>query len=123
MLNEAQIKDRGWESDLNNKFGWMGGGYLSFECSGGWRFLLGDLLRRIDLALEGEERESFQVSQIKEKFGTLRFYHNGGERIERLVETAEKLSETTCDVCGSGGRLQGKGWVSVRCQAHEDWRG
>jgi hypothetical protein len=126
MLSEEQIKDDSWRDELSKRFGWMSPrGGLYFECTGGWRFLLKDLLERIEATLvTPEERESFQVTQVKEKFGTLRFYYSGGDdRIDRLVAAAEAASGITCDVCGGRGRTQGKGWISTRCEAHTNWRG
>jgi hypothetical protein len=102
----------------------MAGGWLAFEVLGGWRFIMRDLLERIDATLRtDEERESFYISQVKEKYGTLAVYHNGDARIESLVDAAEAASRITCDVCGGRGRLQGRGWLSVRCTAHENWTG
>lgn len=125
MLNADQIKDSTWRDELNERFGWMGGRHgLSFECGGGWRFLLGDLLQRIAATLSDEEKQEFQISQIKEKFGTLRFYTYGGsDRIDALVESAERASEITCDVCAGRGRIRNSGWVSVRCDEHVDYKG
>jgi hypothetical protein len=125
MLSADQIKDRTWEAELNEKYGWMGGGHgLSFEHGSGWQFLIGNLLQRIAATLTDEEKHEFQVSQIKQKFGTLRFYAYGGsERIDALVESAECASEITCDVCGGRGRLRNSGWISVRCDEHVDYRG
>lgn len=124
MLNAEQVKDDSWREELNHKFGWMGSRHgLSFECSGGWRFLLGDLLQRIAATLTNEEKQDFQVTQVKEKFGTLRFYtYAGNERVDALVESAEHASEITCDVCAGRGRLRNSGWVSVRCDEHVDYR-
>jgi hypothetical protein len=123
MLTEAQIRDDRWRERLSEKYGWMSGGCIQFECLGGWRFLLEDTLSRIDATLTGEERDDFFISQVKEKFGELRVYHNGSDTIGHIVECAEAASSRTCDVCGGPGRLQGQGWISVRCRDHETWRG
>ena len=59
------------------------------------------------------------VTQVKEKFGTLRFYYNGGdEAIENFIHMAEVMTYVTCDECGAPGRLGGKGWISVKCKKH-----
>lgn len=115
--------DQSWRERLSGLYGHLGGesGHLTFECAGGWRHLLEDLLRDIDATLSTEDREVFQVSQIKEKYGTLRFYtHAFSDDVERLVEVAERRSAMTCEVCGEPGRVQGKGWVSCRCTQHDD---
>jgi hypothetical protein len=59
------------------------------------------------------------VGQVKEKFGTLRFYYSGGdEAIHNYVSMAEALSYVTCDECGAPGKIGGSGWISVKCQEH-----
>jgi len=125
MLTNEEIGDSSWREELNRRFGWMGGEHgLWFECLGGWRFILKDTLERIDATLtDPEDREAFRISQIKEKWGELRVGHCGDERIDRIVQAAEAASHITCDVCAGRGRVQGKGWLMTRCQAHEEWRG
>jgi len=125
MLTEDMIKDDSWREELDRKFGWMGGEHgLFFECLGGWRFILRDLLERIDATLtDREDRGAFRISQVKQKFAELRVHHNGDDRIDRIVQAAEAASHITCDVCAARGRVQGKGWLSTRCAAHVDWRG
>lgn len=59
--------------------------------------------------------------QVKEKFGTLRFYIDGGnEVIHALIGMAESMSARTCEKCGSPGRLRGKTWLYTACDAHTD---
>jgi hypothetical protein len=59
------------------------------------------------------------VDQVKEKFGTLRFYYSGGDdHISGLVRMAEAMSSCICEECGSSGRIRGNGWVRTLCDAH-----
>lgn len=59
--------------------------------------------------------------QVKEKFGTLRFYYNGGNRyIDGLVSMAESMSAVTCEVCGNQGKSTGGGWIKTVCVNHVD---
>lgn len=59
--------------------------------------------------------------QIKEKFGTLRFYYEGGdEYIHGLVSMAESMSAVTCEVCGNPGKSTDGGWIKTVCSAHND---
>lgn len=61
----------------------------------------------------------FKVSQIKEKFGTLRFYCNIGGTIGRYVSFAERLSAMTCDFCGKYGKTECvRGWYRTVCKDH-----
>ena len=60
-----------------------------------------------------------KVQQIKEKFGGLRFYYDGGDQyIRGLTNFAEIWAENTCDQCGCPGHKGGTGWISTRCSIH-----
>jgi hypothetical protein len=66
-----------------------------------------------------EEIEQVVALQVKEKYGTLRFYYAGGdEYIEGLVSMAEFMSAQICDVCGNKGTLRDEGWWATRCDEH-----
>lgn len=59
------------------------------------------------------------ATQVKEKYGTLRFYHYGGdEYIDGVVAMAESMSARTCETCGAPGELRGLGWVYTACDEH-----
>lgn len=72
------------------------------------------------------------VDQIKEKFGTLRFYYtwlgadNVSEKdndlvfriIDRYVDAAETWSEMTCEECGAFGVTRPLGWRLTLCDKH-----
>jgi hypothetical protein len=61
-----------------------------------------------------------KVQQIKEKFGGLRFYYDGGdERISGLVDMAESWAAHTCETCGNKGERRHGGWVRTLCDVHE----
>lgn len=50
--------------------------------------------------------EPISVIQIKEKFGTLRFYYSGGDQqVAGMVRVAEHLSATICQNSGEHGDL------------------
>jgi hypothetical protein len=60
------------------------------------------------------------LEQVKEKFGTLRFYYKGGdEYIRGLVALAEDMSAHICEDCGDTGTTRGGGWVRTLCDKHE----
>ena len=64
------------------------------------------------------------VTQVKEKFGTLRFYYDGGdEYIDGLVSLAESMSACTCETCGSPGKTVGGGWLTTLCESHAEEKG
>ncbi len=59
------------------------------------------------------------VDQVKEKFGTLRFYYHGGDdTIDGMVRMAESMSAFTCEKCGAPGKMRGRGWIYTACDVH-----
>jgi hypothetical protein len=60
------------------------------------------------------------ATQVKEKFGGLRFYYNGGDdHIHGLARMAESMSVVTCEECGAPGSIRGGGWIHTLCDTHE----
>jgi hypothetical protein len=63
--------------------------------------------------------EQVVVAQIKEKFGGLRFYYEGGdEQISGMVRMAEAWASHACEECGAPGTSGGKGWIKTLCSTH-----
>ena len=95
-----------------------------FECGDGWHDLLWELCEAIEEELQHfvqSEDSPFRVEQVKEKYGTLRFYTNWGtDRIYELIQDAENKSAVTCEVCGKPGKLRGTGWLSTTCEEHKE---
>jgi hypothetical protein len=59
------------------------------------------------------------VTQVKEKYGTLRFYYDGGdETIDGMVRMAEAMSAITCEACGNLGKFRGRHWFYTACDEH-----
>lgn len=59
------------------------------------------------------------LDQVKEKFGTLRFYYSGGDDIiDGMVRMAESMSGVTCEECGNLGKPRGKSWFYTACDNH-----
>ena len=56
--------------------------------------------------------------QVKEKFGALRIYTNfGDEAIDSMISLAARLSQLTCDTCGSPGKnILIRGWYQTLCE-------
>lgn len=87
-----------------------------FACGDGWYDLidvLSDLLTKHD--------PNIVASQVKEKFGGLRFYY-GGKRdsyCDGAVGMAEAFSMISCDECGAPAKTGTQmGYVSTRCSKH-----
>ena len=62
--------------------------------------------------------KNVKASQVKEKYGTLRFYTDGHtDEVDKLIDEAEAKSVVTCEVCGKPGKMRGKSWLSIRCDS------
>jgi len=118
-----------------------------FGCGDGWFRLLYDLSSAIEgearkLGIDPESQNWPRVRQVKEKFGTLRYYistpgpneddinnmiweqRNGVVSfrpvasigaIRNLVEIAEAQSAHICETCGLAGTLRTEAWWKVSC--------
>lgn len=96
--------------------------HFGFECGTGWFQLIWDLSVRLEQMIEGlgpfsPDEVAPRASQVKEKFGTLRFYMtHSTDEMEAAIDEAERLSEVTCEDCGQSGHLRTLGgWLSTLC--------
>jgi hypothetical protein len=89
-----------------------------FECDSGWYNLIDSLCTCIQHYLDYKPEVTQVVAeQVKEKFGSLRFYYRGGDKyIEGLVDMIDYLSQSTCEICGNPGKIKNDGWIKVRCE-------
>lgn len=89
------------------------------ETGNGWAWLLDILCLAITEHIrDNKDVEPVVATQVKEKFGTLRFYYNGGDDyINGAVWFAEKLSEHICENCGTTENVKQNdtGWVITLC--------
>ena len=77
----------------------------------------------IDDAIKKVESSKLGVPeavQVKEKFGSLRFYcYNTSDIQEAYIRFAEGMSAVTCEVCGSPGKInRDGGWLRCLCNHH-----
>jgi len=122
------------------------GEHLYFDVPPGWQTIFRKLVADIDAALQPEDRQYFHWVQLKEKFGTARFYcrfekpgdsdpgewmmemrghitsyrrkpHN--ETIYALIKDAENATMSVCLECGEPGTLHQDGWWRTLCDKHE----
>ena len=93
-----------------------------FECGDGWYNILDNLCWVIQSHIDQIELvEQVVATQVKEKFGTLRFYIYGGDDyIQGAIAMAEEMSARTCEVCGKPGKPQGGGWIRTTCGEHDE---
>ena len=121
------------------------------ECGEGWANILRALSAGLTKVTENHASGSaakaadhhfecgFEIvaDQVKEKFGTLRFYFHSESKpdvqpeevdgdyakqieaeIDGMVEMAERMSAVTCEACGRPGVMRGHGWYFVACEEH-----
>ena len=118
-----------------------------FECGDGWYNILDQLMGNIQHHIDWKEKQrdwairfnstaapedlrpvpdtipQVTLDQVKEKFGTLRFYYTGGDdEISGMVRMAESMSGVTCEGCGNLGERRGGGWVHTYCTPCEEAR-
>ena len=101
--------------------GW--GKYVS--CRKGWYKILEDLDSKLSYL-----DPNYRVVQIKEKFGTLRFYFDSSldnlvkDIMNDCVAAAQYASSYTCEYCGSRltAKLREGGWVKTLCDDCSDKR-
>jgi len=93
---------------------------FGFECDDGWFTLIDELSTTIDRILEQDKSlaDCFIVTQVKEKFGTLRFYTSPTpDSIHWVTEFAEAMSAYICESCGNPGEPNDSGWIKTLCNS------
>lgn len=94
-----------------------------FEFRAGWFDLIYNLGKEITDYCNSQNIPLPKVQQIKEKFGTLRFYYmdkTKDDYIRELVIKAEEKSESICEVCGKPGiTLVQDGLFYTACDKHK----
>lgn len=102
--------------------------YGGFAVGPGWWPIIESLCANIQLYTDWwntnrKDRpvvEQVVVAQIKEKFGGLRFYYDGGDdQIRGMVRMAESWAEHHCEECGKPGKSRSGGWIRTLCDEHE----
>ena len=99
-----------------------------FECGDGWFNIINQLCQNIQHHIDWKNKDKevvaqVVVSQVKEKYGTLRFYYSGGDdTIDGMVSMAESMSGVTCEECGNIGESNNGGWIKVLCETHREER-
>jgi len=95
-----------------------------------WYNLLDECMEMIqyfcDKCSEPDREVQVVASQIKSKFGSLRFYidiYNANKLEEKIIygfiDKAERRSYSCCEVCGKDGKpSRTNGWVNTLCTEH-----
>ena len=132
VAEELHFKNKDIEQRLLNRIpqGW--GKYIS--CGEGWYWILDALDHKLSY-LDSD----YELNQVKEKFGTLRFYFSSkkdgmiNEIMQDCVTRAEYQSESTCEYCGKSlylrspnfdrsVKLREGGWVKTLCDPCDEIR-
>lgn len=116
------------------------------ECGDGWYHIIDSLCEAIQAKVDWVNRCYPQIEmrvvaeQVKEKYGTLRFYvwykytenpenlskedsfrlNNYIEEVNGMIRMAESMSKRTCEVCGNHGKINDGVWLMVRCAKCEN---
>ena len=96
--------------------------WFGFDHGDGWYAIIDALSATI-----AQLSPDCRAVQVKEKFGTLRYYYIGSNDIavDAAVQMAEEMSARTCEECGStkDAETRGEGWLRTLCRECEDRRG
>ena len=96
---------------------------LSWDKNVTEEWIKNDTINNLYNSIKNEEKEEGKLPrfvQIKEKFGSLRMYFDGGnyELVSAVTDFAERMSEITCEVCGSKGKTYQTRWHKTLCKEH-----
>ena len=88
-----------------------------------WYDVLDELCNKIQECVEKNNIPQIEATQVKEKFGYLRFYISGVdesqfEYINNLIGEAEEKTSQVCANCGSREEIKSttKGWILYLCK-------
>lgn len=102
-----------------------------FSHGDGWFKIVWDISQAVEdearrRGIDPMSREWPRAVQVKEKFGTLRFYlrapavAEGEKTFFEIVEEIAIRSESTCERCGMPGKFREGGWVHTHCDKCEE---
>lgn len=88
----------------------------------GWWNMINELCAVIQKHIDhNKDCPQVVIEQIKEKFGGLRFYYQGGDDfIHGAVWFAETMSANMCEECGAPGERNTGGYIQTLCNKHRD---
>ena len=98
-----------------------------FGCFKGWQFVVTGMLEKLEATVAQQRAASgrgLKIEGIREKFGVLSVYLSKvpTPEVQAILDEANAAAMVTCEVCGAPGRMADRhGWMSVKCDAHENW--
>ena len=99
---------------------------ISFDYPVGWN----EIVREAFEFCEANGHD-IKILQLKEKFGDLRIYtqiQEGYQESEKFNANYKAFNEitgrayTTCAICGKPSTCMTTGWITPRCDEHENWK-
>lgn len=122
LVNKKLIKKYPWLKPYNVWTGkiWKDYNYETTwadNLPSGWRKAFGDMMfEEIDEVLK-RTNTTIYITQIKEKYGQLRFYCNAHQEVQDIIEDYSRLSENICIVCGKPDvPMLDTGWIFPVCK-------
>lgn len=110
----------------NNYCGYLEVDNYNYDCTlldempAGWRKRFGLVMCEMirEALLKDNLLENYRVDQIKEKYGSLRWYDAGyNDEVAIIVSQFEYISEHTCIVCGKlDVKMTNNGWIVPLCE-------
>ena len=139
MKKGRSLKDQRASGSINDLYSAFG-----CECSDGWYGLLDEMCTKIQAVYDENGSEpDIIIDQIKEKYGTLRFYYHFGDdnpgihaidfiggqsvrfrpgkgdklhkRIAEIVSWGEERSGEICEECGKPGKIRDLPYILTLC--------
>lgn len=123
--NERLVKQYPWLTPTNR---WTGKIVEDYDYSwteldampSGWLAAFGEAMcediNKVLMTWPESARKEFRITQIKEKYGELRFYTNcTTEELGKVIQKYTDLSRKTCIVCGAPATRVTTGWISPYC--------
>jgi hypothetical protein len=98
--------------------------YGGFAIGSGWWQIIDSLCDNIQSYIDWQKTHDpvvqVTVDQVKEKFGGLRFYYQGGDsHIAGMVRMTESWASHSCETCGAPGKRRSGGYIRTLCDVHE----
>jgi hypothetical protein len=101
------------------------------ECDDGWYSLIDKTCEEVQYLIDkSQDNKKFfsrknvisqvRFLQVKEKFGLLRIYYSPtNNRISDIINFAENLSASVCEICGTSVNVtqNEKGWIRSLCES------
>lgn len=96
--------------------------YTFIDCvPRGWAKLCEDLCAELKVLFDSIGFKDYSLCQVKEKYGSLRWYEGSGVPIKigdeysKIIRKYEELSEKTCCICGAPATKISRGWICPFC--------